>query len=98
MCVADAAIPAGATIGDAAFRQRTDARLEQLVGGDAKEIGNPVEMFNRNPAARLAQRMTQPALRFPTPLREIAFGLLAGLQQRFNIQLEQLDRLHVTLR
>jgi hypothetical protein len=98
MRVADAAIAAGAAVPDAAFRERTDPRLKELVGGDTKEIGNPVEMLNRDAPAGLAQRVTQPAFGLAAPLREIPFRLVAGFQQRFNIELEDLDRLHVSTR
>jgi len=98
MRLADAAIPARPAILAAAFRERTDPGLKELVRGDTEEIGNPVQMFNGYAAAGLAQRVTQPAFRLAAPLREVAFGLVAGLQQRFNVQLQELDRLHVCLR
>lgn len=87
--VADAAIAALAPLGDPALRERANARLKELIARDTEEIGDPVEVFNREFPARFLQDFTDPALALAAPLCQVLAALLARQEQGVDVVLDQ---------
>lgn len=73
---------------DASFREGADAGLKQLVGREAKEIGDAVQVLQLD-LAFAAEKLTNPHFAVATPGRELALLMSARPQQGRDVLREQ---------
>jgi len=90
--VADAAIvPAAAFAARAALGAGDHARLKELVGGQAEEVRDAVEVLQLN-FARAVEELVDPGLIFLKPTRQVHLVLFARVQQPADVRADDVER------
>lgn len=83
--VAHSPLPAHAPVGGMpTLRYHADPRLKELVGLNAKERGDPIEVFELQPPA-FVEKFVHPRFPVPTPLRKGFLILMARVKQGSNV-------------
>lgn len=73
----------------AAFGERRDARLQELIRGDPEEVRDAIEVLQRHAARVGREDVADPRLRSPAPLREVPLRLPASTQQGLDVLLQE---------
>lgn len=71
------------------LRAGPDAGLKELIRGDAEEIGDTVEIVEREFAAVLFEDFREPGLALIAPLCQVLPGFPLELQERINIRFDE---------
>lgn len=76
------------------LRQTTDSGLEKLVGGDAEEIGDFIQVGELQFVPFASEKLADPRLVMADPISEGGLGFLPRRQQRADVVADHERRFH----
>lgn len=71
------------------FGERRNTRLKELIRGNPEEVRDPVDIPEGKFSPGFLENLTDPALAFVTPLRQVFAALAARPEQRFDVVLDE---------